>query len=391
MQGPLNASASNGWLPGLTYDDYKQILVQDLFWNASPSHPVLIPTSRFVQQSTDFTYDAAGGPQGQSCAVQTQSISNSNSTANTSSTQRQYQASMTLSPGFPSGLGLKSTTTLTWTNKTSNSLTNANTQTATATVACTSATWPGPFWVSTYYDTLYGTFLFALDDGSGYAKLLQGTVLDTDGDLVPHVPLKLVVNNKTYQTFSRNNGSFLFHLPRGVTGSGTAIGTLTVGTGSSVVTKSVSVGPTATTTVAVPTPPPTLIVTLSRALPPPTPLPLPNAARTAGPSAALPSFPLVVTVTNQSLFATAKNVTITAIDARSANGSVIAYNGILPVVPPGGTALRVGRSASLTLSFKNAASPAYLAVAVKADNLPRFVKILLQPTGPNPERQQEEP
>src|SRR5204863_2766021 len=189
-----------------------QILAQDLFWNASPSNPILIPTSRFVQQSTDFTYDPAGGPLGANCAVQQQSISNSNTATNTSSTQTQYQASMSLSANFPAvPLGLKSTTSLTWTNKTSNSLTNANSQAATATVGCTSINWTGVDFVTAYYDTLYGTFLFALDDGTGRARLLQGTITDMDGDLVPHAALKLVVGNKTYQSFSHNNGSFRFY------------------------------------------------------------------------------------------------------------------------------------------------------------------------------------
>ncbi len=122
MPGSADASSATGWLPGLTYDDYKQILTQDLFWDASPTHHILIPTSRFIQQSTDFTYDQAGGYQGASCAEQSQSISNSNSITSTSSAETQYQASMTLSPSFqigPVDLDLTSTTSLTWTSKTS--------------------------------------------------------------------------------------------------------------------------------------------------------------------------------------------------------------------------------------------------------------------------------
>jgi hypothetical protein len=376
MQGPADASASNGWLPGLTYDDYKQILAQDLFWNASPSNPVLIPTSRFAQQTTDFTYDQAGGPQGASCAVQSHSISNSNTVTNTSSTQ--YQASMSLSVGFPlgtTGIDLKSATSFTWTNKTSNSLTNANSQTATATVGCTSINWAGPDFVSTYYDTIYGTFLFALDDGTGYARLLQGTITDADGDLVPHIPLMLVVGNKSYQSFSRNNGSFLFHLPTGQVSSGTTTGTLTVGSTGGI-TKSVSVGPQATATAAIPTPAPSLSVALTHAAPPPNPVPIPtpNTGRIG-----IPATSLLIAVTNQSLFAVAKNVTITSIQANTSTGSPLAYSGSLPVTLPGGTALMAGRTASLPLTFTNAAaSPAFLAVTVKADNLPPFSTVLLQ-------------
>src|SRR5207237_829704 len=134
-----------------------------------------------------------------------------------------------------------------------------------------------------YYDTLYGTFLFALDDGSGtVTRLLQGTITDMDGDLVPHEPLKLVVGNKTYQSFSRNNGSFRFLLPAGQPNSGATTGTLFVGS-TGAVSKSVSIGPQATATAAIPTPPPSLSV--APGTPPfvPVPIPSPNSpsARTA--------------------------------------------------------------------------------------------------------------
>jgi hypothetical protein len=385
MQGPANASASNGWLPGLTYDDYKQILAQDLFWNASPSNPIVIPTSRFVQQSTDFTYDQAGGPQGASCAVQTQSISNSNTNTNTSSTQAQYQASLSLSGSFPAG-SLKSTTSFTWTNKTSNSLTNANNQTATAIVGCTSINWPGPYYVTTYYDTLYGTFLFALDDGSGTAtRLLQGTITDTDGDLVPHEPLKLVVGNKTYQSFSRNNGSFRFLLPAGQANSGTT-GTLFVGSNGAI-SKSVSIGSQATATAAIPTPPPTLSVALGTAPPTPTPSTMQNnqSERTSTPATTTPApHPIYVAVANRSTFATAKNVTVTSVQATSQTGSPLVYSGNLPFTVPGGTALKSGNTANFALTFNNAAGPpSHLAVTVKADNLAPFSTVVMQTPATN--------
>lgn len=254
MPAPADASAPNGWLPGLTYDDYKQILDQDLFWNAS-TNPILIPTSRFVPQLTDFMYDKAAAFNGTSCLVQTQSISNSNTATNTSSTQNQYKTSMSVSPNFPlvaAMLNLSVTNSFTWTNRTSNSLTTADSQTATATVACTSLNWTGPSFVTAYYDTLYGTFLFALDDGTGRARILHGTITDMDGSLVPHEPLKLVVGNKTYQTFSSNNGSYRFLLPIGQTSAGAPTGTLFVGS-TGAISKAVSVGPDATTNVTIPT------------------------------------------------------------------------------------------------------------------------------------------
>jgi len=87
----------------------------------------------------------------------------------------------------------------------------------------------------------------------------------------------------------------------------------------------------------------------------------------------------------------AKNVTITSIQAHTSTGRPIAYSGSLPVTVPGGTALMVGRTASLPLTFTDAAaSPAFLAVTVKADNLPPFSTVLLQShNSNNPSRQQE--
>jgi len=388
MQGPADASAPNGWLPGLTYDDYKQILAQDLFWNASPSNPILIPTARFVPQSTDFTYDQAGGPSGTSCATVTESISNTNTTTNTSSTQTQYQASMSLSANFPTaGLGLKSTTSFTWTNKTSSSLTNGNTQTASATVGCTSIGWTGVDFVTAYYDTLYGTFLFALDDGTGRARVLQGTITDVDGDHVPHQPLKLVVGNKTYQTASHNDGSFRFYLPLGQTSTGATTGTLTAGT----VSKAVTVGPQATATAAIPTPTPSLSVAIGVAPVPPGPAPLPGneTARTATPATPAPT-PTYVTVANRSLFARAKNVTITAVQAKSDKGSALVYSGKLPVVLPGGTALLAGSATTTPLTFTTATGPlSYLSVTVKADNLAAFTTVLIPTAANNTTMQQQ--
>jgi hypothetical protein len=313
---------------------------------------------------------------------------------------------MSLSAGFPIGpaeLDLKSTTSFTWTNKTSNSLTNTNTQSSTATVACPSLNWTGADFVTVYYDTLYGTFLFALDDGTGRARLLTGTITDVDGDLVPHEPLKLVIGNKTYQTFSRNDGSFRFLLPAGQPSPGATTGTLIVGSANAI-SKSVSVGPLATATAALPTPPPSLSVALGTAPVTPTPVPLPSpnspSARMATPVVPPPPPPVYITVTNRGPFATAKNVTVTSIQATAHAGGPLAYSGNLPFTVPAGTALKAGHAANFPLTFNYATGPtsrlaaprnndrvnqpdsvSFLAVTVKADNLAPFSTVLIQPAG----------
>jgi hypothetical protein len=378
MQGQPDASAANGWLPGLTYDDYKQILAQDLFWN-SANQPVLIPTSRFAAQSVDFVYEPPAVT-GNSCVTQTQAISNSNTVTNSSSAQNQYTASASLSASFPIGatkLDLKATNSFTWTTKTSSSLSTANSQSASATVLCSSASWNGPYFVTAYYDTLYGTFLFAMDDGTGTARLLSGTITDVDGDRVPHEPLKLVVGNKTYQTFSRNNGSFLFHLPVGQASAGATTGTLFVGS-TGAISKPVSIGASATATAAIPTPPPSLSVGLGIVPGPPSPFPTERTATPASP----PPAPTYIAVTNRSVFATARNVKVTSVQATSGTGSPLVYSGTLPFTPPGGAALKAGFAANFPLTFDNAtAPPSLLTVTVEADNLAPFSTVVIQPVG----------
>jgi hypothetical protein len=388
MPGPeADASAPNGWLPGLTYDDYKQILAQDLFWNASPNHPVVIPTSRFVAQGQDYTYEQAIGPTGTSCVGDSHAIMISYSATDTSTTQTQYSASMTMSVGFPIGvakLDLKSTTSFTWSNKTTNSLTNANNQSATGTVLCSSANWPGPNYITAYYDTVYGTILFALDDGSGEVDLLRGTITDVDGDRVPHEPLKLVVGNKTYQTFSRNNGSFLFHLPVGQASAGATTGTLFVGS-TGAISKSVSVGASATATAAIPTPPPSLSVARGIAPGPPSPFPTGRMAAPVTPPPPPPAqvqAPIYIAVTNQSLFATAKNVKVTSVEATPKAGDPVVYSGTLPFAVPGGAALQAGSTVTFPLTFNPATEAlSTLVVTVEADNLAPFSTVVIQPGG----------
>jgi hypothetical protein len=385
MQGPADASASNGWLPGLTYADYKQIIAQDLFWNAA-NQPVLIPTSRFAAQSVDFTYEPPGGT-GNSCVTQTLAISNSNSVTNSTSTQNQYTASAQFSGTFPVDgilVNLKASNSFTWTTKTSSSLTNANSQSASATVLCSSANWAGPFFVTAYYDTLYGTFLFAMDDGTGLARLLAGTITDVDGDRVPHEPLKLVVGNKTYQTFSRNNGSFLFHLPVGQASAGATTGTLFVGS-TGAISKSVSVGASATATAAIPTPPPSLSVARGIAPGPPSPFPTGRMAAPVTPPPPPPAqvqAPIYIAVTNQSLFATAKNVKVTSVEATPKAGDPVVYSGTLPFAVPGGAALQAGSTVTFPLTFNPATEAlSTLVVTVEADNLAPFSTVVIQPGG----------
>lgn len=373
-----DASAPSGFLPGLTVDDYKQILAQDLFWNTPPNQAPQIPASRFQKQPYDFTYHGPSGTYGNSCASQHQSINNDYTNTITSTTEKDYKASMTLGSDMSGVItGFDTSMELTWTNKISTSHMTESTQKAEAVVGCASANWTGGgqglYFVGTYYDAVYGTYLFALENTSGQ-RLVQGHVADADGDLVPHEPLKLVVGGNTYRSFSQNNGQFFFNLLPGQAYSATT-GTLFVGA-SGEISQNVPVGPAALATVTIPTPPPSLSVALGAA-----PAPNSSSARTATPVTPPPA-PIYIAVTNRSLFATAKNVTVTAVQATSKTGRPPVFSGSLPFAVPGGTRLNAGSTANFPLTFNNATGPmSFLSVTVKADNLAPFSTILIQPAG----------
>lgn len=417
-----DASGPNGYLPGLTYEDYRQILSQDPFWNETPAQPTPIPAGRFEKEPYDFAYDPPGGFNGSSCPLQTQAIDNSRTETLSSSTDNSFTASL----GFGSDEILGLTQTITYSNKVTNSKETEKTQNASVSVGCAGSSWTGEakghYYVGTYYDALYGTFLFTLENASGQ-RMLHGVVTDADGDTVPHQLVKLTIGNASYQTFTRANGTFLFNAASGQIGTSGA-GTLVVG---AVATsgQGVQTGPNATASPVIPTQPPTLVVKLSGPPPaPPNPSNRPSPAvanakivdgaaqtttatsvhptvstaiakaesqtassvvlgvakRDAGTVAARPTpvapLPLYVAVENHSVFARAKNVMVTSIQASDASGAPLPYTGPLPFVVPGGVALLAGRSSIFQLPFAPG-SVANLTLTVKADNLPASSKVLM--------------
>lgn len=240
MPGPLNASSATGFLPGLTNADYVVMLNQDMFWNASPTHPIVIPAIRFTQTTSDLPYDPPMGA-GNTCMSNTQQQTLSNSQTLSTAVENQYKVSMTFTGGSPGVFNLKSQTDLTWTNKSSSAATNSTTQSAGAVVMCASAGWQGPFFVSAYYDNLYGTYMFTLDDGSGEAKMLEGKVVDLSSKGVPGEPLTLVTGGTTYHTLTHYDGTFTFFSRRSEPNRLSSGGIVSAGG----VTQSVSLGPKA--------------------------------------------------------------------------------------------------------------------------------------------------
>ncbi len=433
MTGAPNEDASgpNGFLPGLTYDDYKQILSQDPFWNAGIYQDLVIPanlTGRYERQSMNFDYSPPGGPDGKTCPKQEHEI-NDDSTDTLSNTEEQaYKASMAIEPDM-GDVDVTLTQEMTFTNKTTHEKMTEHSEKATADVYCPSAGWTGNgqglYDVAVYYDNLYGTFMFGLSDHLG-RKLSIGTVKDADGDQVPHQPLTLTVGNRTYGGFSHTNGTF--EIPaRSNDGNVSGPGTLFAGA----VSQAVDVGSNTQVAMVIPTPPPSLSVTLSATPPPADPgtsggmavqgkLTGAEAARLAeGGMVATQSStgttntqqdgakttgrltaskltegqmgaavyvmgpqtkgPFYIAVKNASAFARAKNVTVTAVQAVSVTGQTVAFGGTLPYVVPAGTVVLAGHTLVFTLPLAGTATQqlSLLKVTIKADNLAPFPTTLV--------------
>ena len=121
---------------------------------------------------------------------------------------------------------------LIWSNTTSTTNTIKGSQTATALIGCSSLAWAGPKTVDAFYDNVYGTFLFVLDDHSTEVEILHGHIYNqVSGAAIYGVPVKLTQEGSgapTYQTATDNRGNYAFYSPVDRP-AGIPLGTLSVG------------------------------------------------------------------------------------------------------------------------------------------------------------------
>jgi hypothetical protein len=171
---PANVAAQLQQL-GFTNSDYQTILAQDPFANG----PANIDLSRYAPTTWTFPYEpplqASDCNQGVcTCTSFSEVIKNDLQNDDTSSYENQYSISLSKRLGLTDLIGLKATASFTLTNGAATTNTRGSTQSATATVVCPSLNYHGPTLMQVYWDTLYGSFLFAPFELSNAVVMQKG-------------------------------------------------------------------------------------------------------------------------------------------------------------------------------------------------------------------------
>ena len=205
---------------GITAADYPTILARDPFAGGSTT----IDPSRFVSTGTTFTYEPpyAAGDAG---VAQPYTMSTDLVGVVTTSATDAYGVGTTTWAGIDLSLvggSLSAGNTWTWTS--TNTLTTRlqTTQTATASVNWPSPSYTGPTLVDLYYDTIYGSFLFAFEnDSTAQAReassSLKGHI--TSGAIpAARQEVLLDLGGKRYRTYANARGQYYF--PKGLHGAG---------------------------------------------------------------------------------------------------------------------------------------------------------------------------
>jgi len=197
----------------ITPDDYAQILSQDPFANGSTT----IDPSRYRQTNMIYPYQPPFEQGAPSPSWQTQ-VRNTTISTTTSTTTSSYYVGYSISSGpFADWFGAKMKTSgkFTWTNTSKWSTSNDSTQSATLTITSPSFGYTGPTAIAVYWDTIYGSFMFA--PAPLPTPSARGKMLDTAGKPVPHKEVNLVVGRKVWRTFTNMKGEYVFYgTPKGV-------------------------------------------------------------------------------------------------------------------------------------------------------------------------------
>ncbi len=138
---------------GITPDDYPSILGADPY--ADPAAATQTPdVNRYVMiDAVSYIYQPT---------ITTFSYNENNSTTYTNSTTTSYSYSVGYSSSFTVfDTGLKSSSTFTWTNESTTSNKTGSTSTSAFTLSNPSASYPGPYTLFVYMDTIYKTFMFS--------------------------------------------------------------------------------------------------------------------------------------------------------------------------------------------------------------------------------------
>jgi hypothetical protein len=212
-----------------TTADYQKILSLDPFVNGSTS----IDTNRFIPTTWSFPYEPPLSSECTNGVCTCASLSNTvkneleNDVGTSYGTTYTTSATIKASESFLDdifGLTESATANWGWTSTATSDDITSSTQSATVAVMCPSPSYNGPTEMAVYWDTLFGSFLFVptVIAPPGLKKIAQGHVTDASGNTVRHQPVQLVVNGKTYHSYTNNAGDYTIYstvnLATGATG-----------------------------------------------------------------------------------------------------------------------------------------------------------------------------
>jgi hypothetical protein len=199
---------------GVTTADYPQILGCNPFSAGGTT----IDPNRFLQCTMTFPYE----PLTPTDPVQLTSYNLSDSVNNTTTTQVSvsYGVTFTTSGGADAvvNASLKASESLQITASATQTTVQSSTQSATVTIGNPSSAYDGPTDVLVYWDTIFGTFMYAFVSDTD-ALSVAGTVVTTAGSPAAAQVVTLTVGGTTWSTWTDSAGEYRFY--NIATGTGT--------------------------------------------------------------------------------------------------------------------------------------------------------------------------
>ncbi len=195
---------------GFTTADFQEILQQDPLASSAP----FLDPLRYTATTNSFPYgppdlsssDCNGGVC--TCPNTQQSISNTVQDQSITSDSQ----SLSISAKVPVLKYLTLGGSLSWTNSSTTANIQSGAQTATVLIACPSPSYASPLInVDVYWDSIYGSFVFVLDELGNLPGLASGTLTDPNGLPQAGVLVELAVGDKTYKTVTNRLGQYNFH------------------------------------------------------------------------------------------------------------------------------------------------------------------------------------
>jgi hypothetical protein len=205
---------------GITKADFQTMLALDPFANG----PAPIDSGRYIRTTHSFPYERADSSSECnngvcSCVVMSSTKIQNDLTTTSSSTKTSYSVGLKESDTFGAKDLLSATVTatqkFTWTTTSSKSNTNSSSKSATVTILCPSQAWKTEqdyTQIDVYWDTWYGSFMFAptsvAEQAPGLHTFVQGHLADKAGKPLRHEPVSVTVDGKTYKTLTNSSGDY---------------------------------------------------------------------------------------------------------------------------------------------------------------------------------------